>query len=169
VWPSSSEWEHGSYCVPCTYPCSDVSSPTISGCVFLSVYCKHVCCVPCWGDVAVLPQPCHCRPLASMAALPLHLGNKMAPRLPPFLPKKIYLLLKFMPGVVVHAFNPSTWEAEAGEFLSSRTARATQRNPVSKKKNVYVYGCFVLFCFVSACMYVCASCMCSACRGQRPA
>jgi major histocompatibility complex class I len=24
------------------------------------------------------------------------------------------------PGVVVHAFNPSTWEAEAGKFLSSR-------------------------------------------------
>ena len=44
----------------------------------------------------------------------------------------------------VHAFNPSTWEAEAGGFLefevslvyrvSSRTARATQRNPVSKNK-----------------------------------
>jgi hypothetical protein len=41
------------------------------------------------------------------------------------------------------SFNPSTWEAEAGGFLSSRpawsrvssrTARATQRNPVSKKK-----------------------------------
>jgi hypothetical protein len=48
------------------------------------------------------------------------------------------------PGVVVHAFNPSTREAEAGgisEFeaslvyrVSSRTARATQRNPVSKKR-----------------------------------
>jgi hypothetical protein len=45
--------------------------------------------------------------------------------------------------VVAHAFNPSTWEAEAGGFLSSRPAwsiewvpepRATQRNPVSKKK-----------------------------------
>jgi hypothetical protein len=46
--------------------------------------------------------------------------------------------------VVVHTFNPSTWdaEAEAGRFLfeaslvykvSSRTARATQRNPVKKK------------------------------------
>jgi hypothetical protein len=44
-----------------------------------------------------------------------------------------------------HAFNPSTWEAEAGGFLSSRPAwstewvpgqpaRATQRNPVSKTK-----------------------------------
>ena len=42
-----------------------------------------------------------------------------------------------------HAFNPSTREAEAGGFLSSksawsyrgslRMARATQRNPVSKK------------------------------------
>jgi hypothetical protein len=26
------------------------------------------------------------------------------------------------PGVVVHAFNPSTWEAEAGGFLSLRPA-----------------------------------------------
>jgi hypothetical protein len=45
---------------------------------------------------------------------------------------------------VAHAFNPSTWEAETGRFLSSRpawstdrvssrTARATQRNTVSKK------------------------------------
>jgi hypothetical protein len=42
--------------------------------------------------------------------------------------------------VVANAFNPSTWEAEAGRFRgqpglqSSRTARAMQRNPVSKKK-----------------------------------
>jgi len=46
--------------------------------------------------------------------------------------------------VVAHAFNPSTWEAEADRFLSSgpawssrvssRTARATQRNPVSKNQ-----------------------------------
>jgi hypothetical protein len=28
-------------------------------------------------------------------------------------------------GVVVHAFNPSTWEAEAGGFLSSRPAWST--------------------------------------------
>jgi hypothetical protein len=39
---------------------------------------------------------------------------------------------------VVHTFDPSTWEAEAGGFLSlrvsSRIARAIQRNPVSKKK-----------------------------------
>jgi hypothetical protein len=47
--------------------------------------------------------------------------------------------------VVAHAFNPSTGEAEAGRFLSfeaslvykvnSRTARATQRNPISKNQN----------------------------------
>jgi hypothetical protein len=30
------------------------------------------------------------------------------------------------PGVVAHAFNPSTWEAEAGEFLSSRPAWSTE-------------------------------------------
>jgi hypothetical protein len=52
----------------------------------------------------------------------------------------------------VHAFNPSTWEAEAGGFLgisefeaslvyrvSSRTARATQRNPVSKKQEKKIF------------------------------
>jgi hypothetical protein len=48
--------------------------------------------------------------------------------------------------VVVHTFNPSTWEAEAGRFLSlrpawsrkvsSRTAKAIQRNPVWKKKPI---------------------------------
>jgi hypothetical protein len=53
--------------------------------------------------------------------------------------------MKNLPNVVAHTFNPSTWEAEAGEFLnfkaslvyrvSSRTARATQRNPVQKKTN----------------------------------
>jgi hypothetical protein len=46
--------------------------------------------------------------------------------------------------VVAHAFNPSTWEAEAGGFLSlrpawstqvsSRTARVIQKNPVLKNK-----------------------------------
>jgi hypothetical protein len=30
------------------------------------------------------------------------------------------------PGVVAHAFNPSTWEAEAGGFLSSRPAWSTK-------------------------------------------
>ena len=44
--------------------------------------------------------------------------------------------------VVAHAFTLSTWEAEAGRFLefeaslvykvSSKTARAIKRNPVSK-------------------------------------
>jgi hypothetical protein len=36
--------------------------------------------------------------------------------------------------MVAHAFNPSTREAEASGFLSSRTARATQRNPASKNQ-----------------------------------
>jgi hypothetical protein len=33
---------------------------------------------------------------------------------------------KYWPGMVVHAFNPSTWEAEAGGFLSSRPAWSTE-------------------------------------------
>jgi hypothetical protein len=40
-----------------------------------------------------------------------------------------------VPGMVVHAFNPSTREAEAGRFLSSRPARAIQRNLVLKNQN----------------------------------
>jgi hypothetical protein len=43
------------------------------------------------------------------------------------------LLSDFIPQTplhkVVHAFNPSTWEAEAGEFLSSRPAWSTERVP----------------------------------------
>jgi hypothetical protein len=42
---------------------------------------------------------------------------------------------------MAHDFNPSTWKAERGRWISEceasqvyRTARATQRNPVSKKK-----------------------------------
>jgi hypothetical protein len=61
-------------------------------------------------------------------------------------------------GMVAHAFNPSTREAEAGKIsefeaslvyrVSSRTARAIPRNPVWKtttttkqnnKKNLYIY------------------------------
>jgi hypothetical protein len=44
--------------------------------------------------------------------------------------------------MAAHAFNPSTWETKMGELpefeaslvyrVSSKTARATQRNPVSK-------------------------------------
>jgi hypothetical protein len=50
---------------------------------------------------------------------------------------------EFTWAVVVYIFNPSTWEAEAGGFLSSRpakvyrvsprTARDIQRNPALKK------------------------------------
>jgi hypothetical protein len=43
--------------------------------------------------------------------------------------------------VVAYTFNPSTWEAETGRFLSSRpawsssrTAKAIQRNPVLKNQ-----------------------------------
>jgi hypothetical protein len=32
-------------------------------------------------------------------------------------------------GMVVHAFNPSTWEAEAGRFLSLRLAWSSERSP----------------------------------------
>ena len=31
-----------------------------------------------------------------------------------------------LPGMVMHAFNPSTWEAEAGGFLSLRPAWSTK-------------------------------------------
>jgi hypothetical protein len=47
--------------------------------------------------------------------------------------------IKNLPGgqeVVLHGFNPSPWAAEAGLVykVSSRTAKAIQRNPVSERK-----------------------------------
>jgi len=36
--------------------------------------------------------------------------------------------------ILVHTFNPSTQEAEAGSYLNSRTTKTTKRNPVSKTK-----------------------------------
>jgi hypothetical protein len=40
--------------------------------------------------------------------------------------KGIYKRLWRWLDVVAHAFDPSTWEAEAGEFLSSRPACSTE-------------------------------------------
>jgi hypothetical protein len=39
------------------------------------------------------------------------------------------LKLDLEPGVVAHAFSPSTWEAEAGGFLSLRPAWSTKWAP----------------------------------------
>jgi hypothetical protein len=38
--------------------------------------------------------------------------------------------------VVAHAFNPGTWEAEARGYLSSRTARATQKKTYLEKSTI---------------------------------
>jgi hypothetical protein len=35
---------------------------------------------------------------------------------------------------MAHVFNPSTWEAEVGRFLSLRTARTTQKNKNKTKE-----------------------------------
>jgi hypothetical protein len=41
----------------------------------------------------------------------------------------LFLLKQTKPGVVAHTFDPSTWEAEAGGFLSSRPAWSTEWVP----------------------------------------
>jgi hypothetical protein len=63
-------------------------------------------------------------------------------------------MFKVSQAVVAHAFNPSTWEAEAGGFLSSRPAWSTKcipgqpelyRKTLSRKKKtktkslIYIY------------------------------
>jgi hypothetical protein len=47
-----------------------------------------------------------------------------------------FLNLKYYQAVMVHTFNPSTQEAEAGGSLSLRTARATQRDLALKTNNL---------------------------------
>ena len=68
---------------------------------------------------------------------------------------------------MAHTLNPSTWEAEAGGFefevslvyrVSSRTARATQRNPVSKKqtnKRKPKRQVYFLHLLALTCRYIC--------------
>ena len=76
--------------------------------------------------------------------------------------------------VVVHAFNPSTWEAKAGRFLSfesslvyrvsSRTARAKQRN-LSRKTNkqklyIFIFTSFtVIYMGACPCELLCTVCV----------
>jgi hypothetical protein len=59
-------------------------------------------------------------------------GGKTTPfsnkKIPPtkLLTPNLSCLQEMQPGVVAHTFNPSTWEAEAGGFLSSRPAWSTE-------------------------------------------
>lgn len=63
--------------------------------------------------------------------------------------------------MVVHTFNPRTWEAEEGE--SSKTVRATQRFPCCKKTVILLLKrainlgiqipCCLGFCKLSSCTY----------------
>jgi hypothetical protein len=53
-----------------------------------------------------------------------HLGPD--PFLPCFFLLKKFFFFFFGRAMVAHAFNPSTWEAEAGGFLSSRPAWSTK-------------------------------------------
>jgi hypothetical protein len=58
------------------------------------------------------------------------LGNQFGPKYQTNIPagqvESKVKELRCMPGVVVHAFNPSTREAEAGGFLNSRPAWSTK-------------------------------------------
>jgi hypothetical protein len=56
-------------------------------------------------------------------------GNSTASRYPVLLidvVNKCVLRTYYVRAVVAHAFNPSTWEAEAGGFLSLRPAWSTE-------------------------------------------
>jgi hypothetical protein len=61
--------------------------------------------------------------------------NRYFPQLSDSFPQEFLSLLYvfknklYKPGVVAHAFNPSTWEAEAGRFLSLRPDWSTKWVP----------------------------------------
>jgi hypothetical protein len=57
------------------------------------------------------------------------------------------------PAVAARAFNPSTWEFETSLVyrVSSSTARATQRNPVSEKKILIPSWVVVAYSFTHPC------------------
>jgi hypothetical protein len=67
--------------------------------------------------------------------------------------------------MVAHAFNPSTWEAEVGKFLSSRPAWAIQRNPVLKNKTKQNPN-IILFFITCICVHV-HMCSAGSCKDQR--
>jgi hypothetical protein len=48
--------------------------------------------------------------------------------------KLLTIRKKMVPGMVAHIFNPSTREAEAGGFLSSRLFRKTKKKKKKKKE-----------------------------------
>jgi hypothetical protein len=61
------------------------------------------------------------------STITLHLDHKPSQNFVQNILLYIYLVKKeIQPGVVAHAFNPSTWEAEAGKFLSSRPSWSTE-------------------------------------------
>jgi hypothetical protein len=80
--------------------------------------------------------------------------------------------------VVAHAFNPSTWggrgrrisefEASLVYRVSSRTARITQRNPVSKNQKKKKKD-FIIFADMYVCVFVCmyAHRYSGVCTGQK--
>jgi hypothetical protein len=47
-------------------------------------------------------------------------------KLPPPVLQIVTVKIQGEQGVVAHAFNPSTWETEAGGFLSLRSASSTK-------------------------------------------
>jgi hypothetical protein len=67
-------------------------------------------------------------PLLPQGHLTLEWGALVGAALILFLSVFIVLSTKShgQPGVVAHTFNPSTWEVEAGGFLSSRPAWSTK-------------------------------------------
>jgi hypothetical protein len=44
--------------------------------------------------------------------------------------------------MLAHTFNPSTWNADAGGFLSLRPTHLSQKIKVKKKKNTYKINCW---------------------------
>jgi hypothetical protein len=73
---------------------------------------NHFCTIPCFSETMII---CFLHMVSEWSFI-------LTGQCDPEVQTNLGLKIKYKPGMVAHTFNPSTQEAEAGRFLSSRPA-----------------------------------------------